>query len=71
MTFEESYKAYGPDVERIAAETGSPPGEVDRQINYAMDRAYLNRQRRDREKASAPRYPKLVPYAGYDGGRRA
>jgi hypothetical protein len=44
MTFEESYRRFGPDVERISKETGIEPGEVDRRINKAMNERHAVRE---------------------------
>lgn len=43
-TFSILFAAYGPDVERIAAELGIEPSSVDRLINEAMDEKYRVRQ---------------------------
>lgn len=71
MTFEQAFATYGPDVERIAAETGIAPPDVDRRINAAMTAAYL-----ERAPAAIPASvitvpapiitKKLIRYAGYD-----
>jgi hypothetical protein len=47
MTFEQAFATYGPDVERIAAETGIAQPIVDRLINGVMTDRYIQR-RKDR-----------------------
>jgi hypothetical protein len=47
ITFEQAFALYGPDVERIAAETGIAPPDVDRLVNGAMTDRYIQR-RKDR-----------------------
>lgn len=47
MTFEQAFATYGPDIERIASETGIAPPDVDRLVNGAMTDRYIQR-RKDR-----------------------
>jgi hypothetical protein len=43
MTFSEAFALYPYDVERIAAESGLAPPEVDHLINELMERRYEKR----------------------------
>ena len=51
MTFEEAFSLYPYDVERIAAETGIAPNEVDHLINELMERRYQKRHQYRRRPA--------------------